>query len=96
MDLDVNIELNYLLLYVSKTKELVLDFRRSRIPVSHLSIRREMVEMVQEYKHLSVCLDYKLDWTCDSVTLYWKGHSQLFLLQRLQSFAMWCHAADIL
>lgn len=43
-------ELNHLQLNISKTKELVVDFRRSRTLDTPLSIRREVVELVKEFK----------------------------------------------
>lgn len=65
----VRCELNQLQLNISKTKELLVDFRRSRSPATTLSIRGDMVEVLQEYKYLDVHLDNKLDWTRKSVVL---------------------------
>ena len=46
-------ELNHLQINSSKTK-LMLDFRSARTLTTPLSIRGELVEMVQEYKHMGV------------------------------------------
>ena len=62
-------ELNHLQLNISKTKELVVDFRRSRTPAIPFS----MVEMIQEHKYLGVDLESKLDWTRNSAAFYRKG-----------------------
>ncbi|KAK3546380.1 hypothetical protein QTP70_026166 [Hemibagrus guttatus] len=65
-------ELNHLQLSVGKTKELVVDFRKSRTPVSPLSVHGEKVEIVEDYKYLGVHIDNKLDWTLNSTALYKK------------------------
>ncbi|KAL0147202.1 hypothetical protein M9458_057492, partial [Cirrhinus mrigala] len=64
-------ELNQLKLNIQKTKELVVDLRRSRPPVTPLSIRGVDVEIVQDYKYLGVHIDNKLDWSKNSL-----GHIQ--------------------
>ncbi len=56
-------EQNHLQLNVAKTKELVVDMRRNRAPVSPVSISGVSVDIVEEYKYLGVYLDNKLDWT---------------------------------
>lgn len=52
---------NCLLLNTTKTKEVVLDFRRSKIHLQPVCIWGEVIEVVQSYKYLGVYLDYKLD-----------------------------------
>ncbi|KAJ8391220.1 hypothetical protein AAFF_G00094870 [Aldrovandia affinis] len=59
-------EENALLLNVSKTKELVIDFRRKKKPVVPVCIQGTDVEMVRSYRHLAVHLDDKLEWTLNS------------------------------
>ena len=72
-----------------------MDFRRSRTPATPLSIRGEMVEMIQEYKYMGFHLDSKLDQELCS-SLQEGPESALFpaespVLQRLRH-----HAADVL
>ena len=43
---------NFLELNVSKTKELIFDFRRSQCPVQPVTIGTDTVEIVNEYKYL--------------------------------------------
>ena len=45
-------EQNHLRLNVDKTREMVIDFRRKKMPSQPLQIRREMVEEVEDYKYL--------------------------------------------
>lgn len=79
-------ELNQLKLNIQKTKELVVDLRRSRPPVTPLSIRGVDVEIVQDYKYLGVHIDNKLDWSKNSLVTYKRGQSRLDFLRRLRSF----------
>ena len=52
---------NHLLLNVSKTKEIVVDFRRVPQTPRPLVINREEAEIVGEYKYLGSVIDCKLD-----------------------------------
>ena len=52
--------MNYLMLNVSKTKELVIDFcQKSYLP--DLVIKGKRVERVSQYKYLGTVLDSKLN-----------------------------------
>uniref|UniRef100_A0A8C4SNG4 Reverse transcriptase domain-containing protein n=1 Tax=Erpetoichthys calabaricus TaxID=27687 RepID=A0A8C4SNG4_ERPCA len=77
---------NHLHLNTSKTKELVVDFRRPRPLMDPVIIRGDCVQMVQTYKYLGVQLDDKLDWTANTDALCKKGQSRLYFLRRLASF----------
>lgn len=79
---------NHLLLNISKTKELVVDFRRSRSPLQPISIDGVDVEVVGTYKYLGTTLDNKLDWSANIDSLYRKGQSRLYFLRRLASFSI--------
>ncbi|KAI4889354.1 hypothetical protein NFI96_010285 [Prochilodus magdalenae] len=54
-------ELNHLQLNVTKTKELVVDLRRDKAQVTHISIKGVGVDTVEDYKYLGVHIDNKLD-----------------------------------
>ncbi|XP_049926802.1 uncharacterized protein LOC126406528 [Epinephelus moara] len=79
-------ELNHLQLNTTKTKELVVDLRRTRTPVTPVSILGHNVDIVEHYKYLGVFIDNKLDWTKNTEVLYKKGQSRLYFLRRLRSF----------
>ena len=79
-------ELNHLQLNVTKTKELIVDLRRAKTPVTPVSIQGVPVDTVEEYKYLGVYFNNKLDWTRNTEAVYKKGQSRLFFLRRLRSF----------
>ncbi len=77
---------NHLQLNTSKTKELVIDFGKSRPRPQPVQIEGVEVEAVDSYKYLRLWLDNKLDWTSNTNHLYSKGQSRLYFLRRLRSF----------
>ncbi|KAI4903270.1 hypothetical protein NFI96_006852, partial [Prochilodus magdalenae] len=93
---------NNLLLNTSKTKEMVVDFRRARPLTEPVFIKGVEVEMVKTYRYLRLHLDEKLDWSANTDILYRKGQSRLYFLRRLGSFnicrkllhRLWCPAVS--
>ncbi|XP_054866081.1 uncharacterized protein LOC129348770 [Amphiprion ocellaris] len=82
-------EQNHLQLNASKTKEMIVDFRRRRTPrTAPVNIQGLDIDMVDTYKYLGVHLNNKLDWTHNTEVLYKKGQSRLHLLRRLRSFGV--------
>ena len=77
---------NFLVLNVSKTKEIVIDFRTKPSPIQPLVIKGEAVERVHEYKYLGTILDDKLDWTLNTDAIVSKGNQRLHFLRKLRSF----------
>lgn len=77
---------NHLQLNAAKTKEMVVDFRRSKPTMLPVSIEGVNVEVVGTYKYLGVILDNKLDWSANTDAIYKKGQSRLYFLRRLRSF----------
>ncbi|XP_070182906.1 uncharacterized protein [Littorina saxatilis] len=59
---DNNLELN-----VSKTKELIVDFRRKKIPITSLTINGEVVEQVESFKFLGTTITSSLSWETNTV-----------------------------
>ena len=82
---------NHLILNTSKTKEIVIDFRRKPSPHTPVNIQGSVIDMVDSFKCLGVHLNNKLDWTDNTNALYRKGQSRLHLLRRLRSFGV-CRA----
>ncbi|KAI4881788.1 hypothetical protein NFI96_011483 [Prochilodus magdalenae] len=76
---------NYLLLKVTKTTAMVVDFRRKRSTISPITVMGQNVELVDTYKYLSVLLNNKLDRKANTEAVYKKGISRLYL-KRLRSF----------
>ena len=72
---------NNLHLNTTKTKEIVVDFRRGRRrrtqPTPNIT-RDTEVEVVANHRYLSVQLDSELDWKRHMDVVYRKGQSRLF------------------
>ena len=76
---------NFLDLNVSKTKEMVVDFRKQGVNVSDLFIDGVKVERVSEYKYLGTVLDEKLNFNANTNYLHKKCQSRIYLLQKLRN-----------
>ncbi|XP_035812432.2 uncharacterized protein LOC118471519 [Amphiprion ocellaris] len=77
---------NNLQLNTTKTKEVVLDFRRAPSSLQPIGINGSAVEMVSTYRYLGLQLDNKLSWSANMDSVYKKGQSRLYFLRRLASF----------
>jgi len=60
---------NHLQLNGAKTKELVVDLRGNKAPVTPVSIQGDNVDIVQDNKYLGVHIDNKLDWAKNTYSL---------------------------
>ena len=78
-------EMNYLMLNVSKTKELVIDFRQKPSYLPDLVIKGEKVERVSQHKCLGTVLDSKLNFDQNTALIQEKYHSRMYLLQKLRN-----------
>ena len=76
---------NFLELNVKKTKELVVDFRKSDDTIPDLIIEGEKVERVDSYKYLGTVIDKDLNFNANTSAIYKKCQSRLFCLQKLRS-----------
>lgn len=77
--------LNCLQLSITKTKELVVDFRKQGTYLNPVSINGKEVDIVDNYKCLGIHIDNKLDCTEDIDAVFKKGQSCLYILRRLRS-----------
>ena len=77
---------NHLLLNVSKTKEVVVDFRRNPPPPRPLIIKGEEVEIVGEYKYLGSIIDSRLEWSANTQAIVKRANQRLYFMRRLNSF----------
>ena len=68
---------NCLLVNTIKTKELVVDFRRSKAPCQSVCIDGGEIETVQTCKLLGVVLDNKLESSANIEAAYRRGQSRL-------------------
>ncbi|KAL0161079.1 hypothetical protein M9458_044804, partial [Cirrhinus mrigala] len=75
---------NNLSLSVSKTKEVVMDFRRNSVDHPPLSIDSSAVERVSSTKFLGVHITEDLTWTTNTMSLSKKAQQRLHFLRRLK------------
>jgi gmma-aminobutyric acid receptor subunit gamma len=79
---------NYLDLNVSKTKELIVDYRVKAEPIPELVICGTKVERVTEYKYLGTVIDSKLDFTANTDLISQKCQSRIRCLQKLRNIGV--------
>ncbi len=78
---------NCLSLNVSKTKELIVDFReRQQRPYTPLMISGTPVERVSSFKYLGVNISEDLTWTAHIQSQVKKARQRLYHLQQLRKF----------
>ncbi len=78
---------NCLSLNVSKTKELIVDFRkRQQRPYTPLMISGTSVERVSSFKYFGVNISEDLTWTAHIQTQVKKARQRLYHLQQLRKF----------
>jgi hypothetical protein len=75
---------NYLDLNVSKTKELIWDFRRKCVASLPISINDMVVEKVEMYKYLGVLIDNKLSFVGHVESQVRKANRRLYGLRTLR------------
>lgn len=76
---------NYLKLNVSKTKEMVIDFRQTS-PEPPLVDKGSSVARVDTYKYLGIVLNNKLSWGDHVDFIVKKLNSRMYCLRKLNSF----------
>ena len=77
---------NYLELNVSKTKEMVIDFRQTRPDPQPVDIKGSAVARVDMYKYLGIVLNNKLSWGDHVDFIVKKLNSRMYCLRKLNSF----------
>ena len=77
---------NFLELNVSKTKEMLIDFRKNTVAPDPVLIGGLQVERVPVYKYLGVMIDDKLTWNKQVEHIVKKLHPRLYCLRKLASF----------
>ena len=77
---------NNLILNVSKTKEIIVDFRSKRTEISTLSINDQEVEIVDSFKFLGCTISNDLTWDNHVFAVRKKAQQRLFFLRQLKKF----------
>lgn len=74
---------NFLCLNVSKTKELIIDFRRKKHVIDPITIKGETIEQVDSYKYLGITIDSKLQWGEHISNTLKKVNKRLYFVRKL-------------
>ena len=79
---------SYLDLNMTKTKEMIVDFRRQEHSPGKTIIHNNEVEIVSKYKYLGTIFDDKLKWDDNTEEIVKKGQQRLYLLRKLNYFSV--------
>ena len=75
-------------LNVSKTKELIVDYRKRWAEQAPINIDRDVVERVESFKYLDLHITNKLTLSKHTKTVVKRAQQNLFPLRRLKRFGM--------
>ena len=87
-DLAVWCQNNNLSLNVTKTKEMIVDYRKRRTEHAPMLIDGAVVEQVESFKFLGVHITNKLTWSKHTKTVMKRARQNIFSLRRLKIFGM--------
>src|SRR4029434_7289941 len=76
--------LNNLVLNTSKTKELIVDYRRKKSDMQPIAINGERAERVSDFSFLGTHIEEDLSWTRNTTALLKKAHQRLYFLRLLR------------
>ena len=76
---------NCLEMNVSKTKEMIIDFRSGVHHPNPVNVMGQNIEIVHSYKYLGTIIDDKLRWDENTTNLYKKGQQRLYFLRKLNA-----------
>ena len=76
--------LNNLVLNTSKTKELIVDYRRKKSDMQPIAINGERVERVSDFSFLGTHIEQDLSWTRNTIALLKKAQQRLYFLRLLR------------
>ncbi len=77
---------SFLDLNVSKTKEIIIDFRKSSVYPKPSTIHGEKVQIVQTYKYLGTVFDSQLKFSKNTDSIVKRANQRSHLLRKLNSF----------
>ena len=79
---------NSLELNVSKTKEMIIDFRRVKSTIAPLIIKDQEVDIVDTFKFLGSTISNDLKWEANTSEIISKCHQRLYFLRKLKKFGV--------
>ena len=80
---NINLSLN-----VTKTKEMIVDYRKRRTEHAPILIDGAVLEQVESFKVLGVHITNKLEWSKHTKTVITRARQSLFPLRKLKRFGM--------
>ena len=90
---------NNLVLNVSKTCEITIDFRKHKNPMCQLLIDNTVVKQVESFKFLGSTISSDLSWGNNTASIVKKGQQRMYFLRQLKKFGIspiilkrFCHA----
>ena len=75
-------------LKVTKTKEMIVDYRKGRTEHTPILIDGVVVEQVESFKFLGVHITNKLEWSKNTKTVVKWARQSLYPLRKLKRFGM--------
>ena len=81
---------------MSKTKEMVFDFRKKKTPLVPLNIASEVVEEVKSFKFLGTTISSDLKWDENFSFAIKKAHQRYFFVRQLKKFSQSFHTDSVL
>ena len=86
---------NYLQLNVTKTKELVIDYRRNQTAHNPIRINENEVQQTRTYKYFGIVIDDRLQWHDHVEHLCKKLNSRLYCLRKMHKFKIDQHVLQL-
>ena len=82
---------NNLKLNVTKTKEMIIDFRRNKSLLEPLTIDSQEVKQVDVFKFLGCHISKDLKWSIQIQENLKKAQQRMYFLRRVKSFGLQVH-----
>lgn len=79
---------NNLTLNISKTKELIVDFRKSAGQHTPICINGQVVEWVDSFRFLGTTIHQSLSWNLNTSLIISKAQQRLYFLRQLRKFGV--------
>ena len=79
---------NSLELNTSKTKEMIVDFRRNPTPINPLVINGQNIEIVDTFKFLGSLISSNLTWDLNTDAITKRAQQRLYFLRQLKKFGL--------
>ena len=75
-------------LNTSRTKEIIIDFRRETSPVAPLLISGSLIEIVDSFKFLGTTISSGLDWEVNINSILKKAQQRMYFPRQLKKFGL--------